>query len=110
MTTSARKLSHDKTKGTRPTTKGALLPAVRVDADVRADAERVIGQTETLSSFIEQAVISETARRLARQAFLDRGIQSAQEARETGVYYTSDFVLSELEEIVATAEKREAKR
>lgn len=86
--------------------KTGLLPSVRVSTDVRASVERVLGRDETLSTFIEQAVTSEVARRVTRRDFIRRGIISGKRAKSTGRYHSVEDVMDRLEHILAEAEAR----
>lgn len=87
-------------------TKGALLPSVRVEKELREQLEEVITGSETMASFIEASVRSEIHDRQARQAFLDRGLRSKEEAERTGVYYGRDEALGQIDGILATAKAK----
>jgi len=84
--------------------KTATLPTVRVDPEVRDEAEALLAEDETLSTFIERAVLECIARRKTHLEFVQRGLAAREEVRRTGVYYTPEFVLDELEAIQADAE------
>ncbi|MDM9647823.1 prevent-host-death protein [Rhizobium sp. S163] len=60
--------------------------------DLRAAAESVLRDGETLQAFVEGAMRA----RIERRQFIARGLASAEEARRTGVYYTAEEVLAEL--------------
>ena len=95
---------------TRSTTaKRSTLPPVRVDEDLRAAAERVLGEAETLSGLIETALRAEIAHRQARASFLKRGIEAGKRARASGQWYAADEVLERLQGILKKAEGRAAK-
>ncbi|MFT7722690.1 MAG: YlcI/YnfO family protein [Roseateles sp.] len=76
--------------------KTATLPSLRVEPELRDAAERVLGDGETLSSFIEGAVRESIERRRARAEFIARGLASREDAKRTGVYIAADAVLGEL--------------
>ncbi|WP_017940727.1 MULTISPECIES: YlcI/YnfO family protein [unclassified Thioalkalivibrio] len=82
--------------------KNATLPALRVSDAFRHQVEQALGEEETLSAFIEDAVRHEIHRRQARAQFLERGLESARNARETGVYYPAQSVLDELDQMLST--------
>lgn len=87
-------------------TKEAWLPSVRVEKQLREQLEDVITGSETMGSFIEASVRAEILDRQARQAFLDRGLRSKEDAERTGVYYSGDYVLGQLDGILATAKAK----
>jgi hypothetical protein len=93
----------------RPSAKTSLLPSVRVSADLRREAEKVIAEDESLSSFIETSVRAEIHERQARKAFLLRGLQSKAQAKKTGVYYGADEVMRRMDDILAKAQAKEDK-
>jgi predicted transcriptional regulator len=85
--------------------KSATLPSLRVDPQLRAAAESVLSDGETLSSFIEQSVRDSIARRRARAEFIDRGLFGRDEARRTGEYYTTDEVITGLDRLLDDARR-----
>ena len=89
--------------------KTATIPSLRVDPELRQDAESVLREGETLSSFVEQALRSSIDHRRAQQAFIARGLASRDEAKRTGEYFESDEVLRELDAMLAKAEAKPGK-
>ena len=83
--------------------KTASMPSLRVDPKLRHDAESVLREGETLSSFMEQALRSCIQSRQAQKEFITRGLVSRDEARRTDVYFASDVVLSEMEDMLSQA-------
>lgn len=77
--------------------KSANLPPLRVEPELRRDAERLLREGETLSSFVEEAVRQAVQRRAAQEAFVVRGLDSGARARETGQYVSAATVLAKLE-------------
>lgn len=86
--------------------KTSSIPSLRVTPELRAEAESVLEGGETLSSFVEQSLRVQIARRQAQREFVARGLASRDEARRSGEYFTADDVLSELD---ASLEEAEAK-
>jgi len=84
--------------------KTALLPSVRVSQEIRDDAERLLAEDENLSTFIERAVVEHITRCKIHQEFVRRGLAASEEVRSSGVFYTPEFVLDELEAIQTEAE------
>lgn len=77
--------------------KSASLPALRVTPELRAEAESVLEEGETLSSLLEEAVLAEIQLRRSRREFIERGLASRNRARETGIYHSAEDVLERLE-------------
>lgn len=76
--------------------KSALIPAVRVPPELRLAAEEVLRSGETLSGFVEEAVRRNVEFRQAQQAFIERGLASAEAAKNSGKYVSSATVLGKL--------------
>lgn len=70
--------------------KTATLPAVRVTPEVRELAQSVLQADETLSMFIEDSLRKQIAFRQSEQDFIARGLVSAAQAKENGVYFTAE--------------------
>jgi predicted transcriptional regulator len=86
--------------------KTASLPSLRVDPELRQDAESVLHQGETLSSFMEQALRASIQSRKSRQEFIARGLASRDEARKTCEYFAADEVLSEMDALLVKSDSR----
>lgn len=86
--------------------KSASLPALRVTPELRAEAESVLEEGETLSSLLEEAVLAEIQLRRSRKEFIERGLASRDRARETGIYHSAEDVLERLEERLKYHEDR----
>lgn len=80
--------------------KTATLPAVRVQPEMRALAESVLNEGESLSMFIEDSLKKQIAFRQSERDFIARGMASAARAKETGIYYSGESVLAELREML----------
>lgn len=78
--------------------KTATLPSLRVEPQLRAAAESVLREGETLTSLIETAMRETIARRRTQDEFLARGLSAAHDARQTGIYYAAQAVHDELEQ------------
>ena len=76
--------------------KSAAIPAVRVPPDLREAAESLLRPGETLSGFIEEAVRRNVEFRQAQNAFIARGLASAEAARASGKYVSSAAVLGKV--------------
>ncbi|MBA3393761.1 MAG: prevent-host-death protein [Deltaproteobacteria bacterium] len=76
--------------------KTMTIPPLRVSAQLRRQAEAVLEEGETLSSFMLDALQKSVAQRLDQQAFVARGLASAAKARRTGRYVSTDAVIEKL--------------
>lgn len=86
--------------------KTASIPSLRVAPDLRRAAESVLQEGETISSFVEQSLRANIARRQLQQEFVARGLASRNEARHTGEYYPAEDVLHGLDDMLARAKKK----
>ena len=86
--------------------KTATMPPLRVQPELRAAAEEMLRPGETLSAFVEDALRRNVELRRAQQEFIARGLAARDAAQESGVYYSSDEVLEELDGILAAPRKK----
>lgn len=86
--------------------KTASIPSLRVAPDLRRAAESVLQEGETISSFLEQSLRANIARRRLQQEFIARGIASRDEAKRTNEYYPAEDVLRELDDLLALDKSR----
>ena len=87
--------------------KTATLPALRVHPEVRDAVESLLETGETLSSFVEQAVLERLERRRYQSEFIARGLAARDNARETNHYISSDEVLADLGDMLKAAKSKE---
>ncbi|TWF57105.1 YlcI/YnfO family protein [Neorhizobium alkalisoli] len=83
--------------------KTATIPSLRVDPKLRAAAESVLKEGETLSAFVEDSVKRQVHFRKTQAEFIARGLASLEKAEQTGRYHTSEDVLNMLEAKLAAA-------
>src|SRR5688572_17062353 len=76
--------------------KTKTLPPLRVTPELRRSAESVLGRGETLSAFVLESVARNIEARRAQQAFIERGLASAERARNTGKYVSAEAVMRKL--------------
>ena len=81
--------------------KSASIPSLRVAPELRAAAESVLKEGETLSAFVENSLKAQIEHRRAQAEFIARGMTAREEAKRTGVYYSADEVVDELREMLA---------
>src|SRR5690606_34136088 len=76
--------------------KTATIPSLRVDPELRAAAESVLKEGETLSAFVESSLRQQVHVRKSQAEFIASGLASREEAKRTGEYYSAELVLGEL--------------
>lgn len=89
--------------------KTASMPSLRVAPELRHDAESVLREGETLSSFMEQALRLSIQSRRAQKEFFARGLTSRNEAKRTGEYFAAEDVLLEMQEMLSQAQTKARK-
>ncbi len=90
--------------------KNATLPPLRVDSELRAAAESVLQEGETLSGFVLEAVRLNIERREAQREFIARGLAAREEGKRSGRYVSSDEMLKRLDKSLAKARVKQAVR
>jgi len=88
--------------------KTATLPTVRVLPEIRAQAEALLDEGESLSMFIEDSLRRQIAQRLSEREFQARGMAAGARARATGVTVSADESLARLRAL-GTKQKSTAK-
>ncbi len=83
--------------------KTATIPSLRVEPEFREAVEQVLGQNESLSQFVEEAIRASVHRRRSQAEFLDRGGRSLAAAKESGDYFNAGEVLQRLKRKLAAA-------
>ena len=77
--------------------KNATIPSVRVEPELRAEVESLLGEGETVSEVVEASVRATVLRRRNQAEFIARGLRSLDDARRTGDYVAADDVLQKLQ-------------
>ncbi|MCY7315137.1 MAG: prevent-host-death protein [Rubrivivax sp.] len=88
--------------------KTATIPSVRVEPELRAEVESMLGEGETVSEFVEASVRATVLRRRHQAEFIARGLRSLEEARRTGDYVNADTVVEGLQRKLELARARSA--
>ena len=86
--------------------KTATIPSVRVEPELRAEVELLLGDGETVSQFVEASIRATVLRRRHQSEFIARGLSSLDEARTIGDYVDADTVLKTLQRKLDAARKR----
>jgi len=85
--------------------KTKTLPPLRVTRELRASAEAVLEEGETLSSFVLDAVTQSIEQRRSQQAFIARGLASRAKAQRSGRYVPAAAVIRKLHGRLARAKR-----
>ena len=88
--------------------KTTTIPPLRVSPELRKQAEAVLEEGETLSSFVLDAMTRSIDYRNLRQEFIARGLASAARASKSGHYVTAQSVIAKLARRLAKAKRRAA--
>jgi Arc/MetJ-type ribon-helix-helix transcriptional regulator len=88
--------------------KSATIPSVRVEPELRAQVESLLGEGETVSEFVEASVRAAVLRRHHQAEFITRGLRSLDDARRTGDYVDADVVVRKLQRKLDAARARRA--
>ena len=83
--------------------KSSTLPSVRVEPEVRSHVEAVLKAGESLSEFVENAVLQAVQQRSQQSEFVNRGLASLAKAHQDGKYICSEDVLAQLRRRTAAA-------
>lgn len=86
--------------------KTATIPSVRVEPELRAEVESLLGEGETVSEFVEASVRANVVRRRHQAEFIARGLSSLEAARASGDYVDADAVLDNLQRKLDKARSR----
>lgn len=89
--------------------KTATMPALRVQPELRQAAEDTLRPGETLSAFVEDSLRRNVAFRRTQKEFIARGLASRDAAKKSGVYFSSEEVLQELDRILVSTRKKSGK-
>ncbi|HYP31665.1 MAG TPA: YlcI/YnfO family protein [Burkholderiaceae bacterium] len=90
--------------------RSATFPPIRVEPEVRAEVEAVLREGESLTQFIEEAVVAAAAWRRAQAEFVDRGEAAIARWKREGGGHTVDEVLAAMQGRLDDAKRRAAKR
>lgn len=90
--------------------KSATIPSLRVEPELRAAAEGVLLEGETLSNLVEKSLRAQIATRQAQTEFIARGLKSREEARRRDEYVDADVVHAELRAMLSQPGTAKPKR
>lgn len=84
----------------------STIPSVRIEPELREQIEQVLGEDESLSQFVENAVRHSVRQRIEQAEFVARGLRSLEKAKRSSDYVEADEVMSSLRKRLATAKAR----
>ncbi|MCE4557961.1 YlcI/YnfO family protein [Pelomonas cellulosilytica] len=85
-------------------------PSVRVEPELRAEVESMLGEGEILSEFVETSIREKLERRRVHEEFIARGLRSRDQALQTGDYVDADVELANLQCKLDAARAQVAKK
>lgn len=88
--------------------KTAAIPSVRVEPELRDQLESLLGEGESLSGFVEQAVRAAVQQRRHQAEFIARGLRSRDEAAQSGNHVDADVVVERLQRKLDSARRSKA--
>jgi hypothetical protein len=80
--------------------KSATIPPLRVTPDLRNEAESVLREGESLSSFVEDSLRRQIEYRKLQNEFIARGLAARESAKSTGHYASKEQVMDSLRGIL----------
>lgn len=78
--------------------KTATLPAVRITPELKHELQAVLGDAETVSAFVEQAVRGAVNFRRTQMEFLARGEQAWHQYQQLGQSRPADAVFDDIQQ------------
>ena len=86
--------------------KSAVIPQIRVEPELRAELEAVLGQGETLTDFVEASVRNAIAFRRVQNDFHARARAASEAYHQTGVSVPVETVLKRLQDRLDAKRKK----
>ncbi|MGB5622885.1 MAG: YlcI/YnfO family protein [Gammaproteobacteria bacterium] len=80
--------------------KSATIPPLRVTPDLRNEAESVLREGESLSSFVEDSLRRQIEHRKLHSEFIARGLAARESAKSSGEYASKEEVMDSLRGIL----------
>jgi hypothetical protein len=90
--------------------RSATFPPIRVEPEVRAEVEAVLREGESLTQFIEEAVVAAAAWRRTQAEFVARGEAAIKRWKREGGGQSVDEVMNDLQRRLDEAKRRSARR
>lgn len=90
--------------------RSATFPPIRVKPEVRSEVEAVLREGETLTQFIEEAVVSAAAWRRSQAEFVARGEAAIEQWKREGGGLSVDEAMADLQGRLDAARNQAANR
>jgi hypothetical protein len=90
--------------------RSATFPPIRVEPEVRAEVEAVLREGESLTQFIEEAVVAAAAWRRVQSEFITRGEAAIKRWKQEGGGHAVDEVMADLQARLDDAKRQAAQR
>ena len=90
--------------------RSATFPPIRVEPEVRAEVEAVLREGESLTQFIEEAVVAAAAWRRVQAEFVNRGEAAIERWKHTGGGHSVDEVMGDLQGRLDDAKRQATRR
>lgn len=90
--------------------RSSTFPPIRVEPEVRAEVEAVLREGESLTQFIEEAVVAAAAWRRVQAEFVTRGEAAIARWKQEGGGHSVDEVMAELQTRLDEAKRGATKR
>lgn len=87
--------------------KSATIPPLRVTPDLRSEAESVLRDGESLSSFVEDSIRRQIEHRKLQSEFIARGLAARDAAKASGQYASKEDVMDSLRGILDASKRKE---
>ena len=86
--------------------KSATIPPLRVTPDLRNEAESVLREGESLSSFVEDSLRRQIENRKLQSEFIARGLAARESAKSSGEYASKEEVMDSLRGILDASKRK----
>ena len=86
--------------------KSATIPPLRVTPDLRNEAESVLQEGESLSSFVEESIRRQIEHRKLRREFIERGLAARESAKFSDQYASKEDVMDSLRGILDASKRK----
>ncbi len=90
--------------------RSATFPPLRVEPEIRAEVEAVLREGESLTQFIEEAVVSAAAWRRVQSEFVTRGEAAIERWKREGGGHAVEDVMAGLQKRLDDAKHRASRR
>jgi hypothetical protein len=90
--------------------RSATFPPIRVEPEVRAEVEAALREGESLTPFIEEAVVAPAAWRRVQAEFVSRGEAAIERWKQEGGGHPVEAVMADLQTRLDVAKRQATQR